>query len=78
MRYFAFLIALCALCACTPDAEQIEEQIVKLQYRIAIDPNNIEIHYKLGNAHLTLGRYEQGASHLKDAVRLSKKHIRYG
>lgn len=75
MRYFAFLIALCALCACTPDAEQIEKQIQKLQYRIAIDPNNAEVYYQLGHAHLTLGRHEQGANHLKDAVRLSKKHV---
>ena len=74
MRFLNCLITLCALCACAPDAEQIEKRIVQYQARIAANPNDVETHYQLGHAHLTLGRYEQGASHLKDAVRLSKKH----
>jgi cytochrome c-type biogenesis protein CcmH/NrfG len=74
MIFFYTFIALCALCACTPDAEQIEKQIEQHQTQVIVDPNNVEIHYQLGHAHLALGRYKQGASHLKDAVRLSKKH----
>ena len=76
MRTLTCFIALCALCACgaPPDAEQIEKQIKEYQYQRALDPNNVEIYYQLGHAHLMLGRYGQGASHLKDAVRLSKKH----
>ncbi|MDH3257659.1 MAG: tetratricopeptide repeat protein [Nitrospinota bacterium] len=74
MRTLTCFTALCVLCSCAPDAERIEKQIEQYQARIAVDPNNVEIYYQLGHAHLTLGRYEQGASHLKDAVRLSKKH----
>ena len=76
MRRLTYFIALCVLwgSACTPEPQQIEKQIEQYQARIAFDPNNAEIHYQLGHAHLTLDRYEQGVSHLKDAVRLSKKH----
>ena len=76
MRCLTYFIALCVLwgSACAPEPQQIEKRIEQYQERIAFDPNNTEIHYQLGHAHLTLGRYEQGASHLKDAVRLSKKH----
>lgn len=74
MRYFIGFIALCALCACTPEAEQVEKQIREYQYQLALHPNSAEIHYQLGHTYLTLGRYEQGLSQLKDAVRLSKKH----
>ena len=76
MRCLYTFIALFVLLgnACSPDAEQTEEQILKYQYRIAVNPNNVDVHYQLGHAHLILGRYKQGASHLKDAVRLSKKH----
>ena len=76
MRCFYTFIALCAslVSACAPDPQEIEKQIKEYQYQRALHPNNAEINYQLGHAHLTLGRYEQGVSHLKDAVRLSKKH----
>lgn len=77
MRYLTCFIALCALwgSACAPEAGQNEEKIEKYQARAEANPNNAEIRYQLGHAHLELGRYEQGASHLKDAVRISKKHM---
>ena len=76
MRTVPFFIALCALwgSACAQEPQQIEKQIQKHQTRLETDPNNVEVYYQLGHAHLTLGRYEQGVSYLKDAVRLSKKH----
>ena len=76
MRTLTCFITLYALwgSACAPEPQQIEKQIKEYQYQRALHPNNAEIHYQLGHAHLTLGRYEQGVSYLKDAVRLSKKH----
>jgi tetratricopeptide (TPR) repeat protein len=76
MRSVTCFIILCAFLgnACAPDPQQIEKQILKYQERIAVDPNNVDIYYQLGHAHLTLGRYERGVSYLKDAVRLSRKH----
>ena len=76
MRVLTCFIILCALWgnACTPEPQQIEEQIKEYLYQRALHPNSAEIHYQLGNSHLKLGRYEQGVSYLKDAVRLSKNH----
>lgn len=74
MRAFTCFIILCALCACAPDPQQTEKKIKEYQYQRALHPNDVEIYYQLGHAHLTLGQYEQGANYLKDAVRLSKKH----
>ena len=76
MRCVTCFIILCALwgSACTPEPQQIEKKIREYQYQRALHPNNVEIYYQLGHAHLMLGRYEQGVSYLKDAVRLSKKH----
>ena len=76
MRYVACFIILCALLgnACAPDSQQTEKKIKEYQYQRALHPNDVEIYYQLGHAHLTLGLYEQGLNYLKDAVRLSKKH----
>ena len=71
--YFAFLCALLGV-ACAQDTPSTEKQIAQLQTRVTIDPNNTDVHYQLGRAYLSLGHYEEGASQMKDTVRLSKKH----
>ncbi len=73
--YIFTIVSVLMLSACLPETTRVvEKQIEHNLERAQTDPHNAEVRYRLGRGFLTLGRYEQGASHLKDAVRLNKAH----
>ena len=77
MKFFQLfaIMSVLWLSACLPETTRVvEKQIEHNLERAQTDPNNAEVRYRLGRGFLVLGRYEQGANHLKDAVRLNKTH----
>ncbi len=68
------IVSVWVLSGCVPETRSVEQQIQHNLERAKTDPNNAEVRYQVGRGFLALGWYEQGASHLKDAVRLNKAH----